>query len=75
MDLNTHLLINHRDYFIASRLESAGQYKYGSGSPITAMIAATAAGIRRGAAAIERWARGSSAEVVDYRLPRMNSAR
>lgn len=75
MDLNTQFLINHSDHFIASRLESAGQYHYGNGSAAAAMIAAVAAGIRRGAATIERWARGTSAEIVDSRLPRLNSAR
>ena len=74
MDLNSQFIANHRDHFIASRLESAGQYHYGNGSAAAGMIAAIAAGIRRGAAAIERWARGTNVEVVDYRLP-ANSAR
>ena len=75
MDINTQLLINHSEHFVASRRETAMAYHYGNGSRVTSMIAALAAGVRRLAAAIEAWARGSEMEVIEHRLPRPNSAR
>lgn|GEM_PF-6142937 len=75
MDLNTQFIVNHSQHFIESRLASSRQYRYGSGSPAAAMIAVVAAGIRRAAATVERWARGASGDVVEYRLPRVKSAR
>jgi hypothetical protein len=39
------------------------------------MIAAIAAGIRRSAATIERWARGTNADIKEYRLPHAGSVR
>ncbi|MEO8539692.1 MAG: hypothetical protein ABI577_08120 [bacterium] len=73
MDLNTHFLTNYSEHFVESRRQSANTYSFGNGSPIAGMIATVAAGIRRAAATIERWARGGSAEVVDYSLPTMKS--
>jgi hypothetical protein len=75
MDMNMQFLLNHHEHFVESRLRSSRQYSYGNGSPVAGIIAALAAGIRRGAATIERWARGGDADVVDYRLPRMDSVR
>ncbi len=75
MDMNLQLLTNHRDHFIASRLESARTVRYGNGSLAASMIASVAAAIRRAAATVERWARGASAEQVDYQLPTVPWAR
>jgi hypothetical protein len=75
MNTNMDFLTSHQEHFVESRLASAGQYRYGNGSPAAAMIASMAAGIRKAAATIERWARGTNAELVDYRLPPMRSAR
>ena len=75
MDINTVFIANHSQYFIESRMQYARGVRYGNGSPVATMIAGTAAGIRRAAATIERWARGTSVDVVEYRLPRTNSAR
>ena len=75
MDLNTFFLANHSEQFVESRRESMREFRYGNGSLVPAMIAALAAGTRRAAARIEGWARGSSGDVTELRLPRMNSAR
>ena len=75
MDLNSYFLSVHSEHFVRARREAFRQYGYGNGSFVPAMIAVVAAGIRRSASAIERWARGTNVEVVDYRLPRINSAR
>ena len=75
MDLNTHFLVNHSQHFVESRQASARTVGYGNGSPAASMIGAMAAGTRRAAGTIERWARGTNVEVVEHRLPRMNSAR
>ncbi len=75
MDLNTHFLENYSQHFVASRREAASTVHFGNGSPVTGMIATVAAGVRRAAATIERWARGGNTEVADFRLPRVNSAR
>jgi hypothetical protein len=75
MDINTQLLINHSDHFVASRRQTAMTYHYGNGSRAASMIAALAAGVRRLASAIEGWARGGEMEVIEHRLPRPNSAR
>jgi hypothetical protein len=75
MDLNTHFISNHAEHYIESRMASARAVGYGNGSFAATMIAGMAAGIRRAAATIERWARGTNVEVVEYRLPRVNSAR
>jgi hypothetical protein len=75
MDLNAQFVTDHSQHFVESRLQSARAYRYGNGSPAAAMIASVAAGIRRMAATIERWARGANSDVVEYRLPRVKSAR
>jgi hypothetical protein len=75
MDPNTYFLSAHAEHFVTSRKEARSQFHYGNGSFVAAMIAGVAAGIRRAASVIEQWARGANVEVVDYRLPRTNSAR
>lgn len=75
MDINTQFIANYSQLYVASRLESARQYHYGNGSAAASMIATVAAGVRKAAATIERWARGTETNVVEHRLPRMNSAR
>ena len=75
MDFQTYFLTAHSEHFVQSRKDSCRQFRYGNGSFVAAMIAGVAAGIRRAASVIERWARGTNVEVVDYRLPRTNSAR
>lgn len=73
--MNMQYLINHRDQYIESRLESAQSVRYGNGSALATMIASVASVIRRGAGTVERWARGASSEQVDIHLPTMHSAR
>jgi len=75
MDINANFIENHSRYFIESRAESFRNYRYGNGSAVAAMIASAAAGVRKAAATIERWARGTNVTVKEYRLPRPNSAR
>jgi len=75
MDINTRFIEDHSRYFIESRRESCRPYRYGNGSPAASMIATAAAGVRRAAATVERWARGTNVTVAEYRLPRANSAR
>lgn len=71
MDLNTMMLQEHRDAFIASRLESRQEYHYGTGSPVVAMIGTLASLLRRVAVGIEAWSHGSS----DGRIQRHVSVR
>lgn len=73
MDLNTHFLENYSQHFVASRREAAATVRFGNGSPVTGMIAMVAAGVRRSAATIERWARGCTGEIADHRLPGVKS--
>jgi len=75
MDPNAYFLSAHAEHFVTSRKDACSQFHYGNGSFVAVMIAGVAAGIRRAASAIEQWARGANVEVVDYRLPRTNSAR
>ena len=75
MDPNTYFLSAHAEHFVLSRKDSCRQFRYGNGSVATAMIAGVAAGVRRAASVIEGWARGTNVELVDYRVPRINSAR
>lgn len=75
MDLNTHFLANYSEHFVESRRESARSVRFGNGSAVTGMIASMAAGIRRAAATIEGWARGSASDAVDYRFPGAKSVR
>ncbi len=75
MDLNTHFLTSYSQHFVESRRQSARTVRYGNSSLAAGMIAAMASGIRRAAATIEDWARGSGADAVDYRLPGIKSAR
>lgn len=75
MDLNCHFLANYSEHFVESRRASARTIRYGNGSALTAMIASMAAGIRRAAATVEGWARGSANDAVDYRLPGAHSVR
>lgn len=70
MDLNTQFVANYSEHFIETRMAASRPFGYGNGSPVATMIAGMAAGIRRAAATIERWARGTNVEVVEYRLPR-----
>lgn len=65
MDLNSMLLREHRDAFIAARLESRRMYRPGTGSPVVAMIGKAAAGLRRAATRIEAWSKGNP----DARVP------
>ena len=73
MDLNTQFLINHSEAYVESRLASASKFGYGNGSPLASMIAMLAAGTRKAAATIERWARGTDVEVIEHRLPRLTA--
>lgn len=75
MDLNTQFLANYSQHFVESRRASARTVNFGNGSAVTGMIASMAAGIRRLAATVEGWARGSATETVDYRLPGAKSVR
>lgn len=75
MDLNVQFVTEYSEHYIASRIESGRRVRYGNGSGLAAMIAACAAGIRRAAAAIEGWARGTGVEIQEYRLPRAGSVR
>ena len=75
MDLNAYFIANHSEHFVASRRASAGTLRYGNGSKAAAMIGAMAAGVRRPAATVERWARGGNGNVVEQSLPRLHSAR
>lgn len=64
MDLYSLFLIEHRDAFIAARLESARYYRQGAGSPLVAIIGRLASGLRRAASRIEAWAQGSAEQPV-----------
>lgn len=75
MDLNAYFVSNYAEHYVSSRLAASRPYGYGNGSPAATMIAGMAAGIRRAAATIERWARGTNMDVIEYRLPRIDSAR
>ena len=76
MDSHTAFITNHSEHFVEARLDSARKFGYGNGSPLATMIASVASAVRRASATVERWARGNNnAEVVEYRLPRVNSAR
>ncbi len=75
MDLNTYFLANHSEHFISSRKESYQRYFYGRSSFAPIAIAWMAAGTRRLASAIERWAKGANVDVVEYRLPKRPTAR
>ena len=75
VDIYTQFLTNHSQHFIETRQAAARQFRYGNGSRAASMIAATASGVRRLAATIERWARGANVEVIEHRLPRPSSAR
>ncbi len=75
MELNTHFLSNYSQHFVESRRESARTVRYGNGSAAVGMIGAMAAGVRRAAATIERWARGSAKDIADYRLPGIKPVR
>lgn len=50
-----------QEEFVQARLASAARYHTGTGSPVVRMIGGAAAGLRRGAGAIERWAGGTGA--------------
>ncbi|MCC7088534.1 MAG: hypothetical protein IT295_05230 [Dehalococcoidia bacterium] len=76
MDLNTHFLIDYPEQYIASRLASAGTYRFGTGSAAVVMIAALAAGVRRVSARIETWAQGTTTnDAAERGLPRAHSVR
>lgn len=70
MDLSTQFLVNHSEYFVASRKAAAREFDYGNGSFTATMIASVASGVRRMAGTIEGWARGRGVEVMEHRLPR-----
>lgn len=67
MDFNTFFIEQHSSVFIEARLESARNYRYGTGSAPVAMIGRAAAALRRLAAAVEGWARPSGERVVSVR--------
>lgn len=70
MDLNSLLLQEHRDAYIADRLESRQQYRPGTGSPVVAMIGKAASVMRRAATRIEAWSKGNSdARVPQHHVP------
>ena len=72
MDLYTHFTAEYRDQWIAGRIASARPYGTGTGSTMTAMIAATASGIRRISTRLENWAKGSTAtDLPDTFVPRV----
>lgn len=75
MDINTSFVANYSEYFTESRMAAARPYAYGNASFAAAMIATVAAGIRRAAATIERWAKGANTDIIEYRLPRTRSVR
>jgi len=75
MDLNTQFIVDHSRYFTESRIASGRAYGYGNGSRAATMIAGMAAGVRRAASTIERWARGTNAEIAEHRLPKLTSVR
>ena len=58
MDLNAYFVTEYSEHFVATRLASGRPYSYGTGSLPVAMIARVAAGLRRAATAVERWAHG-----------------
>jgi hypothetical protein len=74
MDLYTHFTAEYRDQWIAGRLASARPYGAGTGSPPTAMIAATASGIRRISTRLEDWAKGNTTDVPEQFVPRVPTA-
>jgi len=69
MDLYTHFTQEYRREFIASRLESCQRYRYGTGSPLVAMIGGLASGLRRIAGRIEAWAKGTADSNTAHGLP------
>ncbi len=69
MDINSMLLQEHRDAYIAARLESRRRYQFGTGSPVVAMIGALAGLLRRTATRIETWSQGSSDAVIHRQAP------
>lgn len=72
MDLYTHFTSEYRDQWIAGRIASARPYGIGTGSSLTAMIAAAAGGIRRISTRLENWAKGStSTDVPEQFVPRI----
>ncbi len=75
MDLNMKFIELYSQHFIADRRAAASNLRYGNGSPAASIIGMMAAGVRRAAATIESWARGTNANVVEDRLPRLHSAR
>lgn len=67
MDLNSILIVQHHEAFVAARLESARYYHEGTGSPVVAMIGGVAAALRRLASSVEAWARGNTEPPVSQR--------
>lgn len=60
MDMNSMLLRELSDGYIAAKLGSARPYQAGTGSAFVAMIGGAAALLRRVATRIEAWSKGSS---------------
>ncbi|MGE0599175.1 MAG: hypothetical protein AB7J35_07985 [Dehalococcoidia bacterium] len=75
MDLNMKFIEDYSVHFIADRRRAASQLRYGNGSFAASIIGVMAASVRRAAATIETWARGTDAPIAEDRLPRLNSAR
>lgn len=71
VDLHPMMFEEHRDAYIASRLESRQEYNYGTGSLSVAMIGGVASVLRRASSRIETWSHGSA----DGRIQRHVSAR
>ncbi len=64
-DLSHHFVAAWADHYVASRREAARRWRYGQPGPLPAIISASAAVLRRLAAALDGWAAGNPGELPD----------
>lgn len=69
MDLYTHFIDEYREEFIAARRASGQRYRYGTSSPVVAIIGRLASALRRASAGIEAWATGPADSANTYGQP------
>lgn len=56
----------HAEHFTTSRRAAARRYRYGRPGPAVAIMSACAGGLRRLAAALDRWAVGSPDQLPEF---------
>lgn len=65
-DLQSYFVATHAEHFVASRCAAARRYRYGQPGPAVAIMSACAGGLRRRAAALDRWAVGSPDQLPEF---------